>query len=130
MMLNLFFISLSTSFIIVFINQLLFYLNFTNYSFSSFRLIENNIANYLIIFFSVSFILFVISFIFYKTKLRFKNSYLILLISIELFIAINLILRIYDKIFLDIQSIFSLLFMVILSTYQFFYSIIYLNVVK
>ncbi len=129
-MLNLFFISLSTSFIIVFINQLLFYLNFTNYSFSSFRLIENNIANYLIIFFSVSFILFVISFIFYKTKLRFKNSYLILLISIELFIAINLILRIYDKIFLDIQSIFSLLFMVILSTYQFFYSIIYLNVVK
>ena len=129
-MLNLFFISLSTSFIIVFINQLLFYLNFTNYSFSSFRLIENNIANYLIIFFSVSFILFVISFIFYKTKLRFKNSYFILLISIELFIAINLILRIYDKIFLDIQSIFSLLFMVILSTYQFFYSIIYLNVVK
>lgn len=129
-MLNLFFISLSTSFIIVFINQLLFYLNFTNYSFSSFRLIENNIANYLIIFFSISFILFVISFIFYKTKLRFKNSYLILLISIELFIAINLILRIYDKIFLDIQSIFSLLFMVILSTYQFFYSIIYLNVVK
>ena len=129
-MLNLFFISLSTSFIIVFINQLLFYLNFTNYSFSSFRLIENNIANYLIIFFSVSFIVFVISFIFYKTKLRFKNSYLILLISIELFIAINLILRIYDKIFLDIQSIFSLLFMVILSTYQFFYSIIYLNVVK
>ena len=129
-MLNLFFISLSTSFIIVFINQLLFYLNFTNYSFSSFRLIENNIANYLILFFSFRFILFVISFIFYKTKLRFKNSYLILLISIELFIAINLILRIYDKIFLDIQSIFSLLFMVILSTYQFFYSIIYLNVVK
>ena len=129
-MLNLFFISFSTSFIVIFINQLLFYLNFTRYTFSLMKIVENSFINYFILFASLSLLLFLFAIILFKMKIKISKSSYLFILSVAIFLIINLFLRIYNKINLDLQSILSLLFIVILSTYQYFYSIFYINSVK
>ena len=129
-MLNLFFVSLSTSFIVIFINQLLFYLNFTRYTFSLMKIVENSFINYFILFASLSLLLFLFAIILCKMKIKISKSSYLFILSVAIFFIINLFLRIYNKINLDLQSILSLLFIVILSTYQYFYSIFYINSVK
>lgn len=129
-MLNLFFVSLSTSFIVIFINQLLFYLNFTRYTFSLMKIVENSFINYFILFASLSLLLFLFAIILCKMKIKISKSSYLFILSVAIFLIINLFLRIYNKINLDLQSILSLLFIVILSTYQYFYSIFYINSVK
>ena len=129
-MLNLFFVSLSTSFIVIFINQLLFYLNFTRYTFSLMKIVENSFINYFILFASLSLLLFLFAIILFKMNIKIRKSSYLFILSVAIFLIINLFLRIYNKINLDLQSILSLLFIVILSTYQYFYSIFYINSVK
>ena len=129
-MLNLFFVSFSTSFIVIFINQLLFYLNFTRYTFSLMKIVENSFINYFILFASLSLFLFLFEIILFKMKIKISKSSYLFILSVAIFLIINLFLRIYNKINLDLQSILSLLFIVILSTYQYFYSIFYINSVK
>ena len=129
-MINLFFVSLSTSFIVIFINQLLFYLNFTRYTFSLMKIVENSFINYFILFASLSLLLFLFAIILCKMKIKISKSSYLFILSVAIFLIINLFLRIYNKINLDLQSILSLLFIVILSTYQYFYSIFYINSVK
>ena len=129
-MLNLFFVSFSTSFIVIFINQLLFYLNFTRYTFSLMKIVENSFINYCILFASLSLLLFLFAIILCKMKIKISKSSYLFILSAAIFFIINLFLRIYNKINLDLQSILSLLFIVILSTYQYFYSIFYINSVK
>ena len=129
-MLNLFFVSFSTSFIVIFINQLLFYLNFTRYTFSLMKIVENSFINYFILFASLSLLLFLFAIILFKMKIKIRKSSYLFILSVAIFLIINLFLRIYNKINLDLQSILSLLFIVILSTYQYFYSIFYINSVK
>ena len=129
-MLNLFFVSLSTSFIVILINQLLFYLNFTRYTFSLMKIVENSFINYFILFASLSLLLFLFAIILFKMKIKISKSSYLFILSVAIFLIINLILRIYNKINLDLQSTLSLLFIVILSTYQYFYSIFYINSVK
>ena len=129
-MLNLFFISFSPSFIVIFINQLLFYLNFTRYTFSLMKIVENSFINYFILFSSLSLLLFLFAIILFKMKIKISKSSYLFILSVAIFLIINLFLRIYNKINLDLQSILSLLFIVILSTYQYFYSIFYINSVK
>ena len=129
-MLNLFFVSFSTSFIVIFINQLLFYLNFTRYTFSLMKIVENSFINYFILFASLSLLLFLFAIILCKMKIKISKSSYWFILSVAIFLIINLFLRIYNKINLDLQSILSLLFIVILSTYQYFYSIFYINSVK
>lgn len=129
-MLNLFFVSFSTSFIVIFINQLLFYLNFTRYTFSLMKIVENSFINYFILFASLSLLLFLFAIILCKMKIKISKSSYLFILSAAIFFIINLFLRIYNKINLDLQSILSLLFIVILSTYQYFYSIFYINSVK
>lgn len=129
-MLNLFFVSFSTSFIVIFINQLLFYLNFTRYTFSLMKIVENSFINYFILFASLSLLLFLFAIILCKMKIKISKSSYLFILSVAIFLIINLFLRIYNKINLDLQSILSLLFIVILSTYQYFYSIFYINSVK
>lgn len=129
-MLNLFFVSFSTSFIVIFINQLLFYLNFTRYTFSLMKIVENSFINYFILFASLSLLLFLFAIILFKMKIKISKSSYLFILSVAIFLIINLFLRIYNKINLDLQSILSLLFIVILSTYQYFYSIFYINSVK
>lgn len=129
-MLNLFFVSFSTSFIVIFINQLLFYLNFTRYTFSLMKIVENSFINYFILFASLSLLLFLFAIILCKMKIKISKSSYLFILSGAIFLIINLFLRIYNKINSDLQSILSLLFIVILSTYQYFYSIFYINSVK
>lgn len=116
--------------IFILLCELFYFLNFSNYSFNTIKYFDNIIYNYLY--------KFIIYFIFLNifgilVKKLLKLKYLNMYVSIStLAQIISTIIIIYYKNHnqIDFQSTLTIIFLSILNSYNFFYSILFENVVK
>lgn len=122
-MVNLFICILFSSFILISFNELLYLTNFTSFSFG---VLFNNFSyliNCLIVFVTISLLYFCCFLIFKMLNLKIKKNISYVLISIVEFILIYFIVNELVKINTSLQTSLSLLLSVILSSFQFFYTI-------
>lgn len=123
-------ISLFSSITLILFNELFYLINFTSFSFNEINFTSKYIYNIGLLMLIMFLIYLAIGIIIYFSKITNHSNRNLLVISIVQFIIIYFILNGFNLIKTDLQTILSLLLCVILSSYQFFYSIFYLNVVK
>lgn len=123
-------ICLVSAFIFIFVNEILYFFNFTNLTFSIFFNFRKTIYNYLLLFLLIFVILFLLSQTIRIIKKDFYSTFWYYIFSC-LFFMILIIAFFESKILnLSVQSAISLFLVVILTSYLFFYSIFYENGVK
>ena len=129
-MLSLLIICIVSSFILIGSNELFYFFNFTSFTFSSLKIIDNYWLDILIIVVIIILIEITITCLLICFKLKVKKLRDYFIISLIKFMILCFILIELKLFKIEFQSLISLLFSVILTTYQFFYSIFYSNVVK
>ncbi len=123
-------ISLFSSITLILVNELFYLINFTSFSFNEIDFKLNYLSNICLLILIIFVIYMIIGSIIYFSKISNQSNKNLLVISMVQFVVIYFTLSEFNLIKTDLQTILSLLLCVILSSYQFFYSIFYLNVVK
>lgn len=129
-MIKVFTISLFSSLMLILFNELFYLINFTSFSFNEISLTSKYIYNIILLIGMLFLIYMILGIILHFSKIKNRSNNNLFVISFVQFTLIYFILHEFSLIKSDLQTILSLLLCVILSSYQFFYSIFYLNVVK
>lgn len=129
-MIKVFTISLFSSLTLILFNELFYLINFTSFSFNEISLTSKYIYNIILLIGMLFLIYMIFGIILHFSKIKNRSNNNLFVISFVQFTLIYFILHEFSLIKSDLQTILSLLLCVILSSYQFFYSIFYLNVVK
>ena len=129
-MIKVFTISLFSSLTLILFNELFYLINFTSFSFNEIILTSKYIYNIILLIGMLFLIYMILGIILHFSKIKNRSNNNLFVISFVQFTLIYFILHEFSLIKSDLQTILSLLLCVILSSYQFFYSIFYLNVVK
>lgn len=129
-MIKVFTISLFSSLTLILFNELFYLINFTSFSFNEISLTSKYIYNIILLIGMLFLIYMILGIILHFSKIKNRSNNNLFVISFVQFTLIYFILHEFSLIKSDLQTILSLLLCVILSSYQFFYSIFYLNVVK
>lgn len=129
-MIKIFTISLFSSLTLILFNELFYLINFTSFSFNEISFASKYIYNIILLIGMLFLIYMIFGIILHFSKIKNRSNNNLFVISFVQFTLIYFILHEFSLIKSDLQTILSLLLCVILSSYQFFYSIFYLNVVK
>ena len=129
-MIKIFTISLFSSLTLILFNELIYLINFTSFSFIEISFASKYIYNIILLIGMLFLIYMIFGIILHFSKIKNRSNNNLFVISLVQFALIYFILHEFSLIKNDLQTILSLLLCVILSSYQFFYSIFYLNVVK
>lgn len=129
-MIKIFTISLFSSLTLILFNELFYLINFTSFSFNEISFASKYIYNIILLIGMLFLIYMIFGIILHFSKIKNRSNNNLFVISLVQFALIYFILHEFSLIKNDLQTILSLLLCVILSSYQFFYSIFYLNVVK
>ena len=122
--------SLISAFIFILLNEILYFFNFTNLTFSNIFHFQKAFYNYLIFFLLIFIMLFLLSYCLSFIHLKDCNTYWFYIISCFIFIILLIIFSKTNRLEFSLQSAISLFLLVILTSYLFFYSIFYGNSVK
>ena len=129
-MIKIFTISLFSSLTLILFNELFYLINFTSFSFNEISFASKYIYNIILLIGMLFLIYMIFGIILHFSKIKNRSNNNLFVISLVQCALIYFILHEFSLIKNDLQTILSLLLCVILSSYQFFYSIFYLNVVK
>lgn len=121
--------SFISSSILILSNEIFHFLNMSELSFYIYDEI-NYFLELFILIMIISIFLFILSIFIGNRNIKFKNSYSIIIISFINFLIFSFIIKEIFFIKMSIQTILSLFLSTILFSYQFYYSIFYLDVVK
>lgn len=122
--------SLISAFIFILLNEILYFFNFTNLTFSNIFHFQKAFYNYLILFVLIFIMLFLLSYCLSFIRLKDCNTYWFYIISCIIFIILLIVFSKTNRLEFSLQSAISLFLLVILTSYLFFYSIFYGNSVK
>jgi uncharacterized membrane protein YhaH (DUF805 family) len=122
--------SLFSAFIFILLNEILYFFNFTNLTFSNIFHFQKAFYNYLILFVLIFIMLFLLSYCLSFIRLKDCNTYWFYIISCFIFIILLIVFSKTNHLEFSLQSAISLFLLVILTSYLFFYSIFYGNSVK